>query len=1139
MINKLVTRLAAEGIRFGLKRGELVYQSKSALSAMQLEEIKLHKEEIIDLLQRKRRSRSAASESAIELRRYDQAYYPLSFGQEQMWFVDQFMDGGSQFNMPVALRLEGGLDVYALELAIRELVERHHALRCVISEVDGKAQQQVKSSVDFSLAKAKCNYSQREQQDRAVDDWVQKQLSMPFDLRCDYMLRAALLEYGEGEHILVLVLHHIAGDGISINLLLSELRQLYQANLQGGQNPLPPLALQYTDYVCFQQEVAAKAGYQKQIDYWLDYLKNCPSTHSLPITQQDPRRRQKSEKAFWLEPLDSSLLESLTAFHRSSGTTLFVLLRTAFALLISRYSSESDIVLGTPMSNRNDQRLESVVGLFANLVVSRTQINDSETFEELLKRSQKQAVSDFQYQDIPFDLLVERLNPERHSERNPLAQLAFSLSDYDTEQLLLPGVTVTPVGHDYLVGNFDLHVDVRTNGQGGTISWTYSTSLFDAGLIKRMASNFMVLLQSLITDPLSKVATLPILAREESLKLIEKHNQSGRAYCKETGLIELFEQQVATRPNSAALIEGDHSVSFERLNQKAELLGRWLRHKGVVAGTRVGICIERSIDSVIALLGVLKAGGCYVPMEPQHPDERLRYIASDAGVSIVLTHQQYVERLSQYTSEQLSLDQEWSIPGDIEFNGEQERRSETPTYVIYTSGSTGRPKGVVGGQSGVLNRLHWMWHRYPYVAGELGCHKTALSFVDHVWEVFGPLLQGVPVLLLADEQVKQPEVLVDELASHGVTRLVLVPSLLEAILALPQQQITKLSSLKWWTSSGEVLGADLATAFCQQLPTATLLNLYGSSEVTADATYYEVNADSLPLYVQGVPIGRPIANTQVYLLDEQGGLVPDGCVGEVCIAGDGVALGYTNPELGNGRFLANPFGEGRLYRSGDLAYWNQQNELIYQGRNDHQIKLRGHRIELGEINQALLSLDAVRQATVIDWHHNDQVLLVAYVAFEEGHELLAKELKSALTGFLPSYMVPSLYEFLDKLPLNVNGKLDRNALPEPSFSQPEREETRPLTETEVRLGQIWQHLLNVEVTSNQAHFFDMGGHSLLLAQLLGLVRAEFQNELGFKALFNHPVLHEQAALIDRQSLYLQMNTDMEAEDEMDSEEIEL
>ncbi|KHT63995.1 hypothetical protein RJ45_08765 [Photobacterium gaetbulicola] len=1138
MINKLVTRLAAEGIRFGLKRGELVYQSKSKLTANQHEEIRQYKAEIIGYLQSKRRPRAMEKLATDGLRRFEQANYPLTFGQQQMWFVDEFMGGGAEFNMPAALSLDGPLDVPALELALQQLVERHHALRCVINDVDGKAVQQVRPAAGFSMAKQRCQPAQV--QDSAIADWVQALAIEPFDLRRDYLLRAALLECGTERHILVLVLHHIAGDGISINILLRELQQLYCSHLERQPNPLPPMALQYTDYACYQQELAAKGRFSDHLDYWLEHLKGCPTTHNLPLQAKLQHQGPGAGKAFVIEPLGAGLLGDLASLHRATGTTLFVLLRAAFAVLVSRYSNESDIVLGTPMSNRNDQRLEGVVGLFANLVVSRTHVNGAETFTQLLERSQQQAVSDYRYQDISFDLLVEKLNPERLPERNPLTQIAFSLSDYDTEQLSLPGITVTPVGHDHLVGNFDLHVDVRTNLQGGAISWTYSRDLFEPGLIQQMARNFNVLLKSLVAAPHRAVQSLPMLADAERLKLIEQYNQTEQAYHRDTGLIELFEQQALANAHSPALISDEIFLSFGELNQKADRLGHWLRREGVGAGTRVGICLERGFDSVIAMLAVLKAGGCYVPMEPQHPDERLEYIASDAGIALVITHKQYTPRLSGFASPLLAMDQRWPAIDDDDAPCRPEKCAMgDPAYVIYTSGSTGRPKGVLGGQRGILNRLHWMWQRYPFIDDELGCHKTALSFVDHVWELFGPLLQGVPVLLLADETVKQPEALVSELAARRVTRLVLVPSLLEAILALPSDRLSKLEALRYWTSSGEALSSEIATAFCRQFPLAALLNVYGSSEVAADATFYEVDAGHLHQFAQGVPIGRPIANTQIYLLDEHGGLVPDGAVGEIGVAGDGVALGYTDPEQGKERFVTNPFGGGQLYRTGDLARWSRDGELIYLGRNDHQIKLRGHRIELGEINQSLMALEAVRQATVIDWQHNGQLLLVAYVVFESGEKPTSEELKAALAGRLPSYMVPTLFQSLEQLPLTISGKLDRNALPQPSFGQQEDDTGRTMSEIELRLAKIWQQLLNIDVASPNAHFFELGGHSLLLAQLLGLIRAEFSNELGFKALFNNPRLHEQAALIERQSLYSQMNTEAATEDDMEFEEVEL
>jgi amino acid adenylation domain-containing protein len=1045
---------------------------------------------------------------------------PLSFAQQRLWFLDQLEPGNSEYNLPGALRLLGGLDVGALERSINEVVRRHESMRTTFAVVEGEPVQVISPHSPVTLPLTDLSSVSETEREAEVARLLDAEARRLFDLREGPLVSATLLRLGAEEHILFFTMHHIISDGWSIGVLVREVVALYEAFSAGRPSPLADLKIQYADFAVWQREWLQGVVLEEQLSYWKRQLAGAPPVLELPTDRPYSTATGMEGATVTLE-LSEALTESLKALSRREGVTLFMTLLATFQTLLSRYTGQEEIVVGTPIANRNRAETEPLIGFFVNTLVMRTDISGDPSFEQLLGRVREVALGAYAHQDLPFEKLVEELQPERDLSRSPLFQVMFILQNAPQGELAAQGLRFGSIEVQGGTAKFDLTLAAGESEGRLRCEVEYRTGLFDASTIKRMLGHFETLLEGVAARPEQRVSELPLLTGVEREQVLAEWNDTRRAYPEGLCIHELFEAQAARTPGATAVVDGGVPLTFAELNGRANQVAHRLRALGVGPDVPVGICVERSGEMIVGLLGILKAGGAYVPLDPEYPRERLAFMLKDSDVGVLLTQERLLARLPEHGASVVRLDADRpELERQSEENPAAVAHPENLAYVVYTSGSTGVPKGVLGLHKGAVNRFAWMWERYPFEDGEVCCQKTSLNFLDSLWEIFGPLLRGVPVVVIPAEEAKDPPELIRTLASNRVSRIVLVPSLLRNMLEAADDLQARLPNLKVWVTSGEAVPVELTQRFREAMPRAVLLNLYGSSEISADVTAYDTTlmADG----VANVPIGRPIDNTQIYVLDGRLRPVPVGVVGEVYSGGDGLARGYwRRPDLTAERFVPDPLGTrpgARLYRTGDLARFMPDGNVEYLGRRDFQVKVRGFRIELGEVEAALAKHPAVEQTVVVasEGEAGDS-LLVAYIVSHGGAALRSGDLRNFLKESLPDYMVPSVFVSLDAFPLTPNGKINRLALPAQSRARVETGEryVAPSTPTEEILAGVWSGLLGLERVGAHDNFFELGGHSLLATRVVSRVRELFGVELPLRNLFEVPTVAGLAASLEK------------------------
>ncbi|HKY29323.1 MAG TPA: amino acid adenylation domain-containing protein, partial [Pyrinomonadaceae bacterium] len=834
----------------------------------------------------------------------------VSFAQQRLWFLDQLEENRASYNVPRALRLSGMLNVEALRRTLNELVSRHEPFRTCFESVDGTLRQIIKENAEIGLANVDLTHLPEEREERAKQ-LTRDEAGRPFDLAHGPVIRATLLRLSEQEHILLLTTHHIVSDAWSAGILFRELGELYNAFANGQPSPLAPLSIQYADFAEWQRTWLQNHELERQLSYWRSKLEGV-SVLDLP-TDRPRTAAQQSYGDYRFLTLSKTLSDGLAGLSKREGATLFMTLLAAFQILLWRYSDQDDIVVGSPIAGRNREEIEDLIGFFVNTLVLRTDLSGNPTLRGLLERVKETAVGAYAHQDLPFEKLVEELQPERDLHRNPLFQVMFQFQNAKPAQLQLNGLEVSKVQTLTQTAKFDLMLVAYEQDGALKCVIEYNTGLFAGETIERMLDHYATLLASIVGNPEGRIASLPLMTEAERRQVLVDWNATQAAFPHEWCIHEIFQERAASSPDDVAVMFGDQRVTNRELNDRANRLADYLRDRGVGPEVRVAICVERSVEMIVGLLGILKAGGVYVPLEPKYPAERISFILSDCQARLLLTQQHLKDLLPSSTIETVYLDTDTPA-----VTSEDEppviTSAENSAHVIYTSGSTGLPKGVISSHRASVNRFAWMWRTYPFTADEVCCQKTSLSFVDSIWEIFGPLLHGVPLVIIPDEVVKDPQQFLAALSTNKVTRLVLVPSLLRVMLEMGEDLPRLLGHLRYCVCSGETLPVELAADFRKQLPNTKLINLYGSSEVAADVTCYEVaETDELGT----IPIGRPIANTDVYILDTNFQPAPVGVPGEICIGGEGLARGYLNrAELTAEKFVPHPFsqqGDARLF----------------------------------------------------------------------------------------------------------------------------------------------------------------------------------------------------------------------------------
>ena len=1024
-----------------------------------------------------------------------------SFAQQRLWFLEQLEPGQAAYNVPRAMRLDGLLNVEALQATLVELVRRHEPFRTHFLNVDGELRQIICEDLNIPLTEIDLTSLSKTEREAEGLRLAKEEAARPFDLNHGPVMRTTLLRLGEQEHILLLTMHHIVSDAWSAVILFREFEQFYEAFAKGRSASLPPLAIQYADFAEWQRDWLQGGALAEQLSYWKRQLVGVTTGSALPADHPLPTTPTFQGTSKWLT-LSPDLSKQLIELSKREGSTLFMTLLAAFKILLYRFTSQEDIVVGSPIAGRNRAELEELIGFFINTLALRTSLAGNPTFRELLQRVKQTAIDAYTHQDLPFETLVAELDPERDLRRNPLFQVMFQYKDSRAPLFQSTDLKVTWLETSSQTAKFDLTMAVLAEDDILNCVIEYRTELFREDTIERFLSHYVTLLENIVANPNERIATLPLLTEAQRDEIVALGRGELSDFPREQTIQQLFEQQVERTPDDVALIYDDERLSYRELNARANQLAHYLRSQGVGPEVRVAIRMQRSPEMIAGLLGILKAGGAYVPLDPANPDERAQFILQDSGAALLLTKEPLHEARLVSRVPVISLDTDWEqISRAGESNPPNAATAVNAAHVIYTSGSTGRPKGVISAHRASVNRFAWMWRTYPFTADEVCCQKTALSFVDSIWEIFGPLLQGVPLVILDDDAVRDPSRFVAALSGAKVTRLVLVPSLLRVMVESDDALAERLPNLRFCVCSGESLAVELAAAFREKLPHTKLINLYGSSEMAADVTCYEVTDTSA---LNSIPIGKPIANTQIYLLDTHLQPVPYGVSGEIYVGGEGLARGYLNqPALTQEKFVSNPFngGQTRLFRTGDLGRYLADGNIEFHGRRDHQVKVRGVRIELGEIESVIKTNPAIRQAVVVpvDDAQGGKRLVVYLVA--EVNPLELNELRSFLRRKLPEYMVPSAFVMLESLPLNASGKIDRLALPAPHQQPASADIVPPRTPIEDLLATIWAETLKRDRVGVNEDFFSLGGHSLLVARIVARVNETLHVELPMRTLF--------------------------------------
>ncbi|MGV9541089.1 non-ribosomal peptide synthase/polyketide synthase, partial [Nocardia beijingensis] len=1040
---------------------------------------------------------------------------PLSLAQTRMWLLHRLDPDSAVYHIPITIRLTGALDLAALRAAVRDVIERHESLRTVFpADADGPAQV-VRSGADVPELPS----HPIEVTEPTLRDAVLEAIGASFDLRTGIPLRASLFRVTPEDHVLAVVVHHIAADGVSTAPLARDLMTAYTARVAGEAPSWPPLPVQYPDFTLWQRAALGSADdpdspLSRQIAYWRAELDGLAPVLELPSDR--PRPAVASGRGATVEfAIPADLTGAIAGLARRHGVSTFMVLHAAYAALLARLTGIGDVAIGTPVAGRSEAALDDLVGMFVNTLVLRTPIAADASFAALLGRVREIDVRAFAHADLPFERLVEELNPVRSQAHSPLVQTLLTFEQHDDTVLRLPGLTVSAYPLDNRVAQFDLAVELSEHrvqtGYALRGVLRYSTDLFDPATVETFGARFTRVLRAAVADPSVRVGDLDLMDDAERALVLDRWNATAVPVDPAATLISLFEAQVARTPDAPAVTVEGRTLSYAEFAARARRLARWLAAQGVGPDTPVALGMRRSLDLVVGVYAVTIAGGAYVPLDPDHPAERLEYVLSTARPVCVLTsgldldagaaRQVRVDRLdlSRYSADPLTAADRLGAPAPGH-----------TAYVIFTSGSTGRPKGVAVTHAAIVNRLTWMQSAYPLAADDVVLQKTPATFDVSVWEFFWPLAFGARLVVARPDGHRDPAYLARLIVEQRVTIAHFVPAMLGVFLADPRTE--KCTTLRNVFASGEALPA-VAAQRAREVIGARVHNLYGPTEAAVDVTYHEVTDQDMV----SVPIGRPVANTRLLVLDARMRPVPVGVAGELYLAGAQLAQGYVaRPELTADRFVADPYGPAgaRMYRTGDVVRWTAQGELEYLGRTDFQVKLRGLRIEPGEVESALLALDAVAQAVVLvrsDERLGDR--LVAYLVASGRHTIDTDDVRTALSAVLPAYLVPSSFVVLERLPVNASGKLDRSALPAPQVATAGYR--APVTRAEATVARIVAALLGVERVGADDDFFALGGNSLIATQVAARLGAELDAEIPVRLLFEAPTVTALAARAER------------------------
>jgi amino acid adenylation domain-containing protein len=1049
--------------------------------------------------------------------REDGARLPLSYAQQRLWFVEQLEPGLSTYNVPVGVRLRGQLDVSALERTLSEIVRRHEVLRTSFEVIQGEASQVIGEAQEMRLEVEDLSGSGEAEAEMEAERIGREEAGRGFELSGERLMRVRLLKLKEEEHVLLLTMHHIISDGWSMSVLISEVAALYSAYSQGQDSPLAELQIQYADFAVWQRQWLESGVLERQLSYWRNQLGGHLPLLELPTDYPRPliQSYRGAQLLFHLSPL---LSDALRALARSEGVTLFMLLLAAWQTLLSRYSGQTDIIVGTDVANRNRIQTESLIGFFVNQLVLRSDLSGNPSFRQLLQRVREVCLAAYEHQDVPFEKLVEELQPERSLSLSPLYQVMFVLQNAPQADLHLPGLELSALSAGNQTAKFDLVMTMVETGAGMSGMMEYSTDLFAAESVRRMAEHYEQLLESVVGGVEQRVGTLNLLTERERGQVLEEWNETAREYPRDCTVTELFEAEVMKRGEARAVTFGERHLTYGELNARANQLGHYLRSLGVGPEVLVGICVERSVETVVGLLAILKAGGAYLPLDPSYPQERLSFMMEDAQAQVLLTEEALMERMPAHWGQTLCLDSEWEQVSDLSReNVEGGAGAENLAYIIYTSGSTGKPKGVCVTHRAIVRLVRetdYVQVRADDVMGQASNN----SFDAATFEMWGALLNGARLCGVSKEVLLSPRALAEQIKEERLTVMFLTTALFNQVAQTVPQAFEGMRAL---LVGGQALDARRIREVLEAGYTGRLLNGYGPTESTTFAVWHEIT--EVPEGARSIPIGRPLANTRAYILDELQQVLPIGVPGELYLAGDGLARAYRErPDLTAEKFIPDAFSReagARLYRTGDVVRYNPDGLIEFIGRVDQQVKIRGFRIELGEIEAVMQEQGWVSECVVLAVEQEGgEKQLVAYVVMGEGQGESRREMREGLKEKLPEYMIPSLIVEVEEMPLTENGKVDRKAL-----AGMERVESRgdeeaeggARTAIEELIASIYGEVLEKEEVRCDESFFEMGGHSLLATQVISRVREVLGVEVALRTLFERPSVGEMSEEVER------------------------
>jgi amino acid adenylation domain-containing protein len=1024
------------------------------------------------------------------------AEHPLSFAQQRLWFINKLEPNSPAYNIAIAIRIKGQLNEVALAQSLKEIIRRHKVLRTSFKALNGEPVQVILERE----AEDRGRYFPLPNSESEIQIFLVQEGQQPFDLAEVGLFRTKLLRLDAEESILIITMHHIIFDGWSAGVLIREVAALYKAFLTGEPSPLAELTIQYVDYAYWQREWLKGEILESQLAYWKQQLGgnlpvlNLPTDYPRPTVSTLRGARQTLV-------LPEVLRGGIKELSQQEGVTLFMILLAAFKTLLFRYTHQDDILVGSPIANRNLAEIQGMIGFFVNTLVLRSNLSGNPCFKELLKRIRRVALDAYSHQDLPFEKLVEELQPDRSLSHTPLFQVMFALQNFPMPNLEVAGLNLQVQEVNTGTAKFDLTLFVEDRGRELLAIFEYNTDLFKGTTITRMLGHFQTLLEGIVANPNQRLSDLPLLTEVERNQLLIEWTQTRTDSSHNLCIHQLLEEQVERTPDAVAVIFGNQQLTYQELNQRANQLAHYLQKLGVKPEVFVGICVERSIEMLVGLLGILKAGGAYVPLDSTYPKERLAFMLEDARAPVLLTQQRLLEIIPFHSGKVVCLDTNWQEIGkEISENSVSNVCADNLAYVIYTSGSTGKPKGTLIHHRGLVNYLTWCTKAYSVEQGEGSPVHSSISFDMTITGLFSPLLVGRKVELLPEGKgIENLATVVRNKSNFSLIKI--TPAQLDLLShqLLPQEAAGKTRA---FIIGGENLLAESIAFWQENAPDTMLINEYGPTETVVGCCIYQAKDK----HSGSVPIGRAIANTQLYILDRYLHPVPVGIAGELYIGGAGVARGYLHrPELTAERFIPNPFLAGeRLYKTGDLARYRADGIIEYLGRIDNQVKIRGFRIELAEIEAVLTQHPKVREGAILAKCDR----LIAYAVLHPGETLTVSELRNYLAEKLPEYMVPSALVTLDEMPLTVNGKVERQALPALESWRPELEVAyvAPQTELEQIIATIWQEVLHLEKVGIYDNFFDLGGHSLLIAQVHSRLQARLERNISMVEMFKYPTI---------------------------------